>query len=226
MSELLAARIRVSAILGLFAFAIVLAAGVPAGVFTAVRRGSRWDLAGLGVSTALAALPSFVLSFLLLLVFSIWLGWTDVRPTGFGESIGSLRAGVLPAVALAAPSMALLARMTRASLLDALDADYVRTARAKGLTERSVVWRHALRNALVPVLTLSGPLLANLIVGSIIVESIFGLPGIGTLFVTSIGLRDYGVIMGVTLFYALIVMAMNLAVDLLYPVLDPRVRLA
>lgn len=226
VSDLLAARIRVSAILGFFAFAIVLAAGVPAGVFTAVRRGSGWDLAGLGASTALAALPSFVLSFLLLLVFSIWLGWTDVRPTGFGENIGSLRAGVLPAVALAAPSMALLARMTRASLLDVLDADYVRTARAKGLTERSVVWRHALRNALVPVLTLSGPLLANLIVGSIIVESIFGLPGVGTLFVTSIGLRDYGVIMGVTLFYALIVLATNLAVDLLYPVLDPRVRLA
>lgn len=225
VSELLAPRIRVSAVLGVAAFVLVIGAGVPAGVFTATRRGTPWDAAGLAASTALAALPSFVLSFVLLLVFSIWLGWTDVRPgSGFGTNLMSLRDGILPAVALAAPSLALLARMTRASLAEALGAEYVRTARAKGLHERAVIWHHALRNALVPVLTLSGPLLANLVVGSIIVESIFGLPGVGTLFVTSIGHRDYGVIMGVTVFYAALVITLNLVVDLLYPVLDPRMR--
>lgn len=225
VGELLAARVRASAILGVVAFAAAVGAGIPAGVVTAVRRGTAWDFAGLGATTALAALPSFVLSFLLLLVFAIGLGWTDVRPgPGFGESVASLRHAVLPAVALGAPSMALLARMTRASLLEVLDADYIRTARAKGLGEGAVVWRHALRNALVPVVTLSGPVFANLVVGSIIVESIFGLPGVGTLFVTSIALRDYGVIMGATLFYATVVLAVNLAVDLLYPVLDPRMR--
>ena len=222
VAELLAPRVRTSAILGVLAFALVVGAGVPAGVFTATRRGSGWDLVGLGASTALAALPSFVLAFLLLLVFAIGLGWSDVRPgAGFGTSAGSLRHAVLPAIALAAPSMALLARMMRAALIEVLGADYVRTARAKGLDERAVVWRHGLRNALVPVLTLAGPVFANLIVGSI-----FGLPGVGSLFVTSIAQRDYGVIMGVTLFYDVVVIAANLAVDLLYPVVDPRVRLA
>lgn len=227
VTELLAPRVRTSAILGMLAFVLVIAAGIPAGVFTATRRGSSWDLVGLGMSTALAALPSFVLAFLLLLVFAIGLGWTDVRPgEGFGTSASSLRHAVLPAFALAAPSMALLARITRAALIEVLDADYVRTARAKGLDERAVVWRHGLRNALVPVLTLAGPVFANLIVGSIIIESIFGLPGVGSLFVTAIAQRDYGVIMGITLFYAVVVLAVNLAVDLLYPVVDPRVRLA
>ena len=227
VAELLAPRVRTSAIIGVLAFALVIAAGIPAGVLTATRRGSGWDIAGLSLSTALAALPSFVLAFLLLLVFAIGLGWTDVRPgAGFGTSASSLRHAVLPAVALAAPSVALLARMTRAALIEVLDADYVRTARAKGLDEHAVVWRHGLRNALVPVLTLAGPVFANLIVGSIIIESIFGLPGVGSLFVTAIAQRDYGVIMGVTLFYAVVVLAANLAVDLLYPVVDPRVRLA
>lgn len=225
--DLLASRIRASALLGVLAFVIAIGVGVSTGVLTAAHQGTAWDVAGLGATTALAALPSFVLSFLLLLVFAIGLGWTDVRPgEGLGESVASLRHAALPALALGAPSMALLARMTRASLIEVLGADYIRTARAKGLGEGAVVWRHALRNALVPVLTLAGPVFANLIVGSIIVESIFGLPGVGTLFVTSIGSRDYGVIMGVTLFYAFVVLAANLAVDLAYPLLDPRIRVA
>ncbi len=227
VAELLGSRIRPSLILAGLAFAVVIGVGVPAGVLTATRRGTGWNVGGLVVTTALAALPSFVLSFLLLLVFAIGLGWADVRPgEGLGGSLGSLRHAILPAIALGAPSMALLSRMTRASLIEVLGTDYIRTARAKGLEERTVVWRHALRNALVPVLTLSGPMFAHLMVGSIIVESIFGLPGVGTLFVTSIALRDYGVIMGVTLFYAIVVLTMNLAVDLVYPLLDPRIRLA
>lgn len=223
VSSLLADKFLPSFLLGVMSFTFVIAVGIPLGVMAAVRRGSAWDLANLVTSTILAAVPHFVIAFLMLLIFAVGLGWVDVRlGRGFGDSIASLPRGILPAIALGAPSMAILSRLTRGSMLEVLQEDYVRTARAKGLRERTVVVRHALRNALVPVITLLGPIFATLITGSIVIESIFGLPGVGAAFIDSVRQRDYGMIMGVTLLYAVAIMAANLVVDLLYPLVDPR----
>ncbi|MPZ97798.1 MAG: ABC transporter permease subunit [Dehalococcoidia bacterium] len=227
VTDIMLERMKPSLLLGVMSFALVLGVGIPMGVVTAVRRNTGWDYLGLAASTTLAAVPSFVLAFFMLLVFAVWLDWFDVRMgRGFGESWGSLKNGILPAVALGAPSMAHLARLTRGAMLEVLDMDYMRTARAKGLSTHAVTLRHGLRNALIPILTLVGPIFAVLITGSIIIESIFGLPGIGSAFITSVSQRDYGMIMGTTLMYAAVIMAVNLAVDLAYPLVDPRVRLA
>lgn len=226
VTDLMLDKIRPSFLLGVMSFALVFGAGMPLGVLSAIRRNTIWDYIGLTLSTLLAAVPAFVLAFILLIVFAVWLGWFDVRlGKGFGDSVGSLSNGILPALALGAPAMALISRLTRGAMLEVLDQDYIRTARAKGLSRRGIYVRHALRNALIPVVTLAGPVLATLITGSIIVEQIFGIPGIGSAFVTSVFQRDYGVIMGTTLFYATVILVMNLTVDLIYPLVDPRVRL-
>ena len=226
VSDLITDKFKPSLILGLMSFTIVLAVGIPLGVLAATRHNSALDYASLGLSAALAAVPSFVLAFILLLVFSVWLDWFPVRlGKGFGDSFGSLSNGILPALALGAPAMALLSRLTRAAMLEVLDQDYVRTARAKGLADGAVYWRHALRNALIPVVTLMGPLLASLVTGSIIIESIFGLPGIGAALISSVLARDYGVIMGTTMLFATLIVFANFLVDLAYPLIDPRVRL-
>ena len=227
VTDLVADRLPTSLLLGGMAFAIALGVGLPLGIVGAVRNRGPWDYAGLALATLLAAVPSFVLAFGLLLVFAVWLDLVDVRlGAGFGKDLASLPDGLLPALALAAPVLAILSRLVRASLLEALSSDYLRTARAKGLAPGAVYLRHALRNALIPVLTLLGPLLAELVAGSVVIETIFGLRGVGAAYVTSITQRDYGVIMGLTLLYATLVMAANFAVDLAYPLLDPRVRTA
>lgn len=227
VTDLMLDKIKPSLILGTMSFAMVVGLGVPLGIIAAVRRNTFWDYSALGISTLLAAIPHFVLAFIMLLVFAVGLGVVDVRlGKGFGDSLASLPNGILPAVALGAPSMALLSRITRGTMVEILDQDYMRTARAKGLSSSTVYIKHGLRNALIPVLTLLGPIFAGLITGSIIIESIFGLPGIGAAFVTSIHQRDYGMIMGTTLFYAVIIMTMNLIVDLVYPLVDPRVRVS
>ncbi|MGE3962046.1 MAG: ABC transporter permease [Dehalococcoidia bacterium] len=224
VSSLLAGRLLPSLLLGLMSFTFVVGVGIPLGVMAAVRPRSAWGVANLAVSTVLAAIPHFVIAFLMLLVFAVGLGWVDVRlGKGFGDTVASLPRGILPAIALGAPSMAVLSRLTRSSMLEVLGQDYVRTARAKGLRERSVVLRHALRNALVPVLTVLAPIFATLVTGSIVIESIFGLPGVGAAFIDSVRQRDYGMIMGTTLLYAAAIMAANVAVDLLYPLVDPRI---
>ena len=226
VTDLIADKFKPSLILGIMSFTIVIAIGVPVGVISATKRNSAIDYASLGISTALAAVPSFVLAFILLLIFSVWLEWFPVRlGKGFGDSFSSLGNGILPALALGAPAMALLSRLTRGAMLEVLDQDYVRTARAKGLANRTVYWRHALRNALIPVLTLMGPLFAGLVTGSIIIESIFGLPGIGAAFISSVLARDYGMIMGTTMLFATLIVFMNFLVDLTYPLVDPRVRI-
>ncbi len=225
VSALIADKMLPSFLLGIMAFAFVVGVGVPFGVLAAVKRGSPWDVANLVTSTVLAAVPHFVIAFLMLLVFAVGLGWVDVRlGRGFGDSLDTLPRGILPAIALGAPSMAVVTRLTRSALLEVLEEDYIRTARAKGLPEGTVVWRHATRNALVPVLTLFGPIFAALVTGSIVIESIFGLPGVGSAFIVSVRQRDYGLIMGTTLLYASVILAANLVVDLLYPLVDPRMR--
>lgn len=227
VSDRLKDGIKPSFILGGMAFTIMIGVSIPLGIVAAIRANSRFDYISLGLSTIFAAVPSFVLAFMMLLIFAVWLDVVDVRlGLGFGDSIGSLPSGILPAVALCAPATALLTRLTRGSMLEVLEMDYVRTARAKGLAESTIYLRHAFRNAMIPVITLLPPAFAGLITGSIIIESIFGLPGIGTAFVTSVFQRDYGIIMGTTLFYAFLIAMANLAADLTYPFVDPRVKIA
>lgn len=218
VAEVLADGVRVSATLGALALGVSVTAGVSLGVLSALRRNSAVDYAAVAFATVSASVPSFILGMLLLVLFTAQLHWL---PSG---GWGSPKQAVMPVLALSALPAAYIARVTRASMLDVLQQDYVRTARAKGLRERTVVLRHMLRNAFIPVLTVTGPIAAALVTGSFIVEELFAVPGIGRAFVTSIGQRDYGVIMGTTLVYAFVVVAANLAVDLLYAVVDPRIR--
>lgn len=207
-----------TATLGLLAFALAIMVGLPLGMAAALRQNSTVDYASVLFSTLFASIPGFVLGILLVLVFSVTL---HLFPTG---GWGSWRQAVMPAVALAALPAAYIARITRASMLDVMRQDYTRTARAKGLAERVVLLRHILRNALIPVMTITGPELAFLISGSFIIENIFSIPGIGRLFVQGVFQRDYGLIMGTILFYAFAVALINLVVDILYAVVDPRIR--
>ncbi|MCH8950388.1 MAG: ABC transporter permease [Chloroflexi bacterium] len=218
VSDVLGDGIRVSATLGLLALALSTTAGVALGVAAALRRNSALDFASVAFATAGASVPSFILGMLLLVLFTGYLHWL---PSG---GWGSPQQAIMPVLALSAWPTAYIARVTRASVLDVLHQDYVRTARAKGLQEHVVVLRHMLRNALIPVLTVIGPVAAMLVTGSFIIEQLFAIPGIGRAFVTSIGARDYGVIMGITLFYTLVIVIANLLVDLLYAVIDPRIR--
>jgi oligopeptide transport system permease protein len=165
-------------------------------------------------------MPNFILATFLVIIFSVELGWTDV----IGWELFNPRKMILPVVALGMLPAAYIARITRASMLEVLNQDYIRTARSKGLAEFAVVLRHAVRNALVPILTVLGPIFAVLVTGSFIIETSFAIPGVGRYFVTSISSRDYGVIMGTTIFFATIVVLANLIVDLLYAVADPRIR--
>ncbi len=218
VSDVLVDGIRVSATLGALALAVSVTVGIGLGVTSALRRNSVLDYTAVAFATVGASVPSFILGMLLLVLFSAQLHWL---PSG---GWGSPQQAVMPILALSALPAAYIARITRASMLDVLQQDYVRSARAKGLREQVVALRHMLRNALIPVLTVIGPVAAMLVTGSFIVEQLFAIPGVGRTFVTSISGRDYGVIMGVTLFYALVVAAANLIVDVLYAVVDPRIR--
>jgi len=217
--QILREAFPVSVKLGVAALALACVGGICAGLVAAMYRGSGLDrglmlLALLGVSV-----PSFVLGAALVLGVGLWLGWL---PAALWE--GPLYA-VLPAITLAALPTAYIAQLTRTSVIDVIDLDHVRTARAKGLSELRVHLRHVLRNALLAVVTYFGPLLAVLLTGSFVVEQIFAIPGIGRFFVTAVTNRDYPLVLGVTLLYGLLVVLANLAVDLLYAWLDPRIRL-
>jgi oligopeptide transport system permease protein len=216
--EILADKIPVSLTLGLLALGVSVAAGVSLGVLSALRR-NRWlDYASVGFATAGASIPSFILGMLLLIVFAGQLHWLP----SYGW--GTPKQAILPVITLSALPAAYIARVTRASVLEAMEHDYVRTARAKGLGEPTVAARHILRNAMIPVLTVIGPIGAFLVTGSFIVEWLFGIPGVGYTFVDSIGNNDYGLIMGIALFYATVIVAANLIVDVAYAFLDPRIR--
>jgi oligopeptide transport system permease protein len=208
--------------LGLLAFAFACLVGLPIGVVSAVRQNSWLDHVAQVAATAGVGVPGFVVALFLMVVFGVQLGWLPVVTADYGD----WRAWVLPAFTLALPLLAFLARLTRASMLESLRQDYVRTARAKGLRWRTVVVRHALRNSLIPVATVLGPALASLTTGSFIVEYMFSFPGMGQFFVQGVGARDYSLVMGLTLFYALVIMLANLFVDALYVLLDPRIRVS
>ncbi|WP_027891947.1 ABC transporter permease [Calidithermus chliarophilus] len=222
----LALRFPVTLELTLFALLIALAIALPLGVTAAVNRGKTLDyLASLFALVGIAA-PSFWLAILFILLFSLKLGWFP--PTGYvlfsEDPLGNLRSLFLPALALGMSLAAATTRIVRSSLLEVLSLDYARTARAKGLPERAVVYRHALRNALIPVVTVVGLQVGNLLGGTVIIEQIFGLPGIGRFALEGINLRDYPVVQGAVLLVAGAFVLVNVLVDVLYALIDPRVR--
>jgi oligopeptide transport system permease protein len=218
VTEILMQGLPKTAALGLTAFVLAMLIGIPLGMAAALKQNSAVDYASVLFSTMFASIPGFVLGILLIILFAVTLHWL---PTG---GWGSLRQLIMPAVALAALPAAFIARITRASTLEVMRQDYVRTARAKGLLERIVLTRHILRNSLIPVVTIAGPEFAALITGSFIIENLFSIPGIGRLFVQGVFARDYGLIMGSILFYAFVVALINLVVDILYGAIDPRIR--
>jgi ABC-type dipeptide/oligopeptide/nickel transport system permease component len=204
--------------LALAAFAVAALFGVTIGSLAAYLRGSVWDRATMAVMSVLQSSPSFFLGIMLILVFSVHLRWL---PTS-GQ--GSFKQLLLPAITLSMPTMAALARMTRSALLDVLLADYIRTSRAKGLRERVIWLRHALRNASLPIVTVLGLELADLLTGAVIVETVFAWPGIGRLAVDAVSTRDYPVVQAAVVLIALVYLGINVLLDLSYPLLDPRVR--
>ncbi|MEZ4677937.1 MAG: ABC transporter permease [Caldilineaceae bacterium] len=226
VADFLLPGLAVSAQLGLMAMVLALAIGLPTGVVAALRRGSWLDRTAMLVAILGVSVPSIVLGPVLYWFFGLYLNWLPVATwADFSDGIGSyLSHAILPAVTLGAGLSAIVARLTRASLLQVLHEDYVRTAHAKGLAARVVMVRHALRNALIPVITYLGPLTAAVLTGSLIVEQIFAIPGMGRYFVTSISNRDYPMVMAVVVLYALIIVFFNLIVDILYVFLDPRIQ--
>jgi oligopeptide transport system permease protein len=219
VNEILAQAAPVSLALGATALALALAGGIVAGVVSALRRHTWVDHTAMALATAGLCIPSFVLGPLLVLGFVF--GLRLLPPAGWG----ALHHLVLPAVTLAALRAATIARLTRSGMIDALAQDFVVTARAKGLGERVVAFRHALKVALLPVVSYLGPATAATLSGSVVVERIFMVPGLGTFFVQSALNRDYTVAMGTVLFYSSLLVVLNLAVDVAYTVLDPRVEL-
>ena len=208
--------LKVSARLGLSAAALALVCGVVLGSIAALNRGKIIDRLVVFFTTLATSVPSFVLATLLLLIFSIQL---ELIPAWSAENPNY----ILPVISLAMYPMAYITRLTKTSMLDALGQDYVRTARAKGVMPYKVIFKHALRNALIPVITYAGPMVAYIITGSMVVETIFSIGGLGSSFVTSINNLDYTLIMGVTLFLAFLMVTANLITDIIYKLVDPRI---
>jgi oligopeptide transport system permease protein len=207
-----------SALLGLLALGIAICVGIPLGVIAALKHNTWLDYGLLLLATFGTALPSFVMAVFALFVFGLWLRWLPII-TNWNDP----KSWALPALVLSFGLMAFLARLTRAMMLETLGQDYLRTARAKGLHERTIVIRHALRNSLIPVATVLGPAFAGLITGSFFIETMFSFPGMGRFFVQSVNARDYSMIMGTTLLYAVLISLSNLSVDIIYGRLDPRI---
>jgi ABC-type dipeptide/oligopeptide/nickel transport system permease component len=206
--------------LTLVAFVLSYAIALPIGVFVAVRRGGSVDYATLILSMAGVSIPNFWMGILLILIFSVQLQWLPALGVG-GEGIKHL---ILPTITLALPRAAFMIRFIRGTMLDVLSEDYLRTARAKGLHENRVIYRHALRNALIPIVTVAGLQLGYLVGGSVVVERVFGLPGVGDLLVDSISNRDFPTVQACVLMLSASVVFMNLFVDVLYTYIDPRLR--
>ncbi|WP_458524895.1 oligopeptide ABC transporter permease OppB [Onishia taeanensis] len=220
VTELVAQGFPVSLELGLWAIGLALLIGLPLGVIAALRRNSTIDYLVMGTALAGVAIPNFVIAPLLALVFGVFLGWLPVG----GWNDGAWPNLVLPVVALSIQQIAYIARMMRASMIEILGSHFIRTARAKGLAEHEVIWRHAMRPAMLPVVSYLGPAIAGIITGSVVIEQIFGIPGIGRYFVQAALNRDYTLVMGTVVFYGALIVLLNLLVDLLYSALDPQIR--
>ena len=218
--EIIAEALPVSAELGGWALLVALLVGVPVGIVAALRQNTGWDYAAMGIALAGVSVPNFVLGPVLVLLFSLTL---YLLPPALWQGPASR---VLPVVTLAAAYVAYVARLTRAGMLEVLRQDYIRTARAKGLAERLVVLKHALRVGILPVVSYIGPAAARILMGSVVVETIFEIPGLGRYLVNAAFNRDYTLVLGEVLFYSSLLMLLNLLVDVAYAWLDPRVELA
>jgi ABC-type dipeptide/oligopeptide/nickel transport system permease component len=229
-------QLPISFQLGIGAVFFAMMLGIPLGILAALKQNTFWDYFGMGIAIVGVSVPVIVMGPILVSIFAVWLKW--LPPTGWGSkppfllgvfpselSLDYFKYALMPTIALGSGGSALLARLTRASLLQVIREDYIRTARSKGLSERLVVVRHALRNSLIPVATVLGPYFAAIVTGTFVTELIFGIPGMGKYFVTSISNRDYPVIMGTILLYAVVLVLANVAVDIVYAFLDPRIRL-
>jgi oligopeptide transport system permease protein len=220
VTELIWSGFPVSLRLGLSAIVIALVLGIAFGTYAALRQNRLGDHAVMGLAVTGIAIPNYVVAPLLTLVLGIYLGWLPVG----GWNDGALKNMILPVATLALPLIAYVTRLTRGSMIEVLRANYIRTARAKGLPMRLILWRHALPAAILPVVTYLGPAAAGVLTGSLVVEQIFGLPGIGRYFIQGALNRDYTLVMGVVIFYAALIILLNLVVDVLYALLDPKVR--
>ncbi|MEW6179083.1 MAG: ABC transporter permease [Chloroflexota bacterium] len=207
--------------LGVLALLFAVIIGIPAGVIAALKQNTIIDYVSLFIVTIGISVPNFVMALFLIILFASTLKWVNVVPRSWDE----VSVWILPTVILGFGTMARTARLMRGSMLEVMRMDYIRTARSKGLAERVVVLRHMIKNSLIPVVTILGPALAALVTGSFIIETMFGFPGMGRAYVTAIGQRDYSMIMGTTLIYAVLIALANLSVDIVYSFLDPRIRL-
>ncbi len=216
--DIIADGMKTSAVIGVIAAFIALAVGVVLGSVAALRRNKLIDRVIMVITTAFVSMPSFIIGSLLLIVFSVRLGWLPAN----GAAENGL---VLPVVTLSLYPMAYITRLTRSSMLDVLGQDYIRTARAKGVSKWKIIFGHAMKNSLIPVITYFGPMLAYIVTGSLVVEQIFAVPGIGRAFVNSITGRDYPLLMGTTIILAVLIVVMNLLSDIMYKIVDPRINL-
>ena len=219
VNELIASGFPASFMVGGIALVLALIVGIPAGIISALKRGKWQDRLAMILATLGVTVPSFVIAAAFVYIFAWRLGWVTV---GFWEGIST---AILPAITLAGYPSAFISRLIRSGMLEVLEQDYIRTARSKGLRERSVIYIHALKNAIIPVITYLGPLTAGILTGSFVVENVFGVPGLGTFFVTSITNRDYTTIMGVTIFYSALLVFFNLIADICLAFIDPRIKL-
>lgn len=220
VSQLIGGAFPLSIKLGAMAMTLALVLGISAGTFAALRRNSWLDRTVMTLAMTGISIPVFVIAPVLVLLLAVQLQWL---PAGWSGNEGGARF-VLPVVSLALPQIAYIARLTRASMIDVLASDFVRTARAQGLGTRAVVHYHALKPAMLPVVSYLGPAVAAILTGSVVVEEIFGIPGLGQFFVRGALNRDYTLVLGIVIFYAALVILLNLIVDILYAVIDPRIR--
>lgn len=218
VTDIIIDGMKTSAKIGIIALIIATFFGIIFGAIAALRRNTIFDRIIMVMTTAFVSMPSFIMGSLLLILFCTTLGWLPAN----GASKGGL---ILPVITLALYPMSYITRLTRSSMLDVLGQDYIRTAKAKGVSERNVIIHHALKNSLIPVITYFGPELAYIVTGSLVVEQIFAVPGIGRYFVNSITGRDYTLIMGTTIVLATLIVVMNLVSDIMYKIVDPRITL-
>lgn len=218
VNEIILRHFPYSAILGISAYILALIIGLTAGTIAALKQNSAFDYGSMSVAMLGLSIPNFVIGPILVLIFSLWLYWLPpARINGFSSYI-------LPIITLSAIYAAYIARLTRAGMLEVLRSDYIRTARAKGLSETKVLLRHALRGGLIPVVSFTGPALAALLAGTVVVEKVFAIPGLGNIFLQSIFNRDQPLTLGIVAFLSILVMIFNLLVDIAYAFLDPRIR--
>lgn len=216
---IIAERFPVSLQLGLIALALAIVIGIPLGVLAAMKHNSIFDRCFIFSASLFVSVPSFIMTIALMLIFGVWL---KLLPVAYLDGFDSY---IMPVFGMAIYPMCSLARLTRTTMLDVIGQDYIKTARAKGLSTPKIMFKHALRNASIPVVTSLGPLIAGILTGSFVVEKVFAINGIGRFFVNSITARDYPLIMGTTIFYALLLIGCNYLVDLAYGIIDPRIKM-